>query len=413
VHDPQIIGSSTVKAVVKLRFTSRAGRTIAVIRSMELIQKKTTQQFRQLDGVLKMNDPTTGERVSVPHKCTELDKQVPMTLGISRAILEHVLFCHQEDASWPLMEGAVLKKRFDDIFDSTKYSKALKMFRETEKEYLLKSKDLKVDCASLSSHLHAAQGFRQELEHQTEQVDILTEQKREIDSEVSEIDKRMEQLKAILTHIDDVTDQIEAQRAELDRETVAIERQKKMLELDMMKRGLGALKKQLHEFDDTVQAEVEKKAALENREQELETLIDHLRSEEGKLKTNEGKFQSEKERYEADLKARFKKMDQIAREHKLDLTQLTQSQGNASFAATLSQSMILDDDDDNSLANGSLVSISGDDMKGFYDSLASKKSDLERKLKEHQDRMQEEEDRVTSTLTDLGGRLQAIENGEF
>ena len=68
------------------------------------------------------------------HKCTELDKQLPQLLGVSRAILEHVVFCHQEESSWPLMEGAVLKKRFDDIFDSTKYTKALHIFRQTEKE---------------------------------------------------------------------------------------------------------------------------------------------------------------------------------------------------------------------------------------------------------------------------------------
>ena len=44
--------------------------------------------------------------------------------GVSRAVLESVIFCHQEDSSWPLQEGAVLKKRFDDIFDSARYTKA-------------------------------------------------------------------------------------------------------------------------------------------------------------------------------------------------------------------------------------------------------------------------------------------------
>ena len=66
--------------------------------------------------------------MSLSHKCTELDRQIPQLLGVSKAILEHVVFCHQEDSSWPLMEGAVLKKRFDDIFDSTRYVKALMKF---------------------------------------------------------------------------------------------------------------------------------------------------------------------------------------------------------------------------------------------------------------------------------------------
>jgi DNA repair protein RAD50 len=32
------------------------------------------------------------------------------------------------------MEGAVLKKRFDDLFDSSRYTKALDVFRAQEKE---------------------------------------------------------------------------------------------------------------------------------------------------------------------------------------------------------------------------------------------------------------------------------------
>jgi DNA repair protein RAD50 len=93
---------------------------------MELSQKKTTATFRQLDGTLRSHDEATNQRVTLSHKCSELDKQIPSLLGISKSILDYVLFCHQEDASWPLMEGSVLKKRFDDIFDSTRYTKAVR-----------------------------------------------------------------------------------------------------------------------------------------------------------------------------------------------------------------------------------------------------------------------------------------------
>ena len=40
-----------------------------------------------------------------------------------QAILENVIFVHQEDSNWPLAEGQVLKKKFDDIFAATKYTK--------------------------------------------------------------------------------------------------------------------------------------------------------------------------------------------------------------------------------------------------------------------------------------------------
>ena len=42
-------------------------------------------------------------------------------------------FCHQEEANWPLQEGAKLKERFDQIFDSTRYTKALDDIKKQKK----------------------------------------------------------------------------------------------------------------------------------------------------------------------------------------------------------------------------------------------------------------------------------------
>lgn len=53
-------------------------------------------------------------------KCAELDSEIPNLLGVSKAVLENVIFCHQEDSYWPLAEASVLKKKFDDIFEATK-----------------------------------------------------------------------------------------------------------------------------------------------------------------------------------------------------------------------------------------------------------------------------------------------------
>ena len=45
-----------------------------------------------------------------------------------QAVLENVVFVHQEDSNWPLAEGQTLKKKFDDIFSATKYTKAGPVF---------------------------------------------------------------------------------------------------------------------------------------------------------------------------------------------------------------------------------------------------------------------------------------------
>jgi hypothetical protein len=59
-------------------------------KGMELTQRKNTITFKQLDGTLRTMDKETGKRISLSHKCGELDKQIPQLLGVSKSILEHV-----------------------------------------------------------------------------------------------------------------------------------------------------------------------------------------------------------------------------------------------------------------------------------------------------------------------------------
>lgn len=61
----------------------------------------------------------------------------------SKAILENVIFCHQEETNWPFSEPAYLKKVFDEIFDTAKYSKAIENLKDLNKEYNTKTKESK------------------------------------------------------------------------------------------------------------------------------------------------------------------------------------------------------------------------------------------------------------------------------
>jgi DNA repair protein RAD50 len=139
INDPAMTDSTEVKAHIKIRFSNRVGRPTVVARSFQLTKKKAKLEFKTLDGVVRMED-NEGNKSSISYKCIELDKQVPDLLGVSAAILENVIFCHQEDSTWPLQEPAILKKKFDDIFESTRYSKALEAILKTKKDFSAKSK---------------------------------------------------------------------------------------------------------------------------------------------------------------------------------------------------------------------------------------------------------------------------------
>lgn len=56
------------------------------------------------------------------YRCADMDREIPALMGVSKAVLENVIFVHQDEANWPLQDPSTLKKKFDDIFSATRYS---------------------------------------------------------------------------------------------------------------------------------------------------------------------------------------------------------------------------------------------------------------------------------------------------
>ena len=97
--------------------------------------------MKTLDGNLLM--VKDGERITVSSRVAELGNIVPQFLGVPTAILDNVIFCHQDDSLWPMSEPSALKKKFDEIFEAMKYTKAidnLKTLRKTQHQELAKFK---------------------------------------------------------------------------------------------------------------------------------------------------------------------------------------------------------------------------------------------------------------------------------
>ena len=66
-------------------------------------------------------------------KTKDVEQQLPVMIGVSKAILDSVIFVHQEDANWPLSDSATLKKKFDDMFSAARYTKVLEYARNITK----------------------------------------------------------------------------------------------------------------------------------------------------------------------------------------------------------------------------------------------------------------------------------------
>ncbi|CAB4253830.1 similar to Saccharomyces cerevisiae YNL250W RAD50 Subunit of MRX complex [Maudiozyma barnettii] len=142
IHDPKITGEKDIRAQVKLAFTSANGLNMIVTRNIQLLVKRNTNTFKTLEGQLVAINKM-GERTTLSTRSVELDAQVPLYMGVPKAILEYVIFCHQEDSLWPLSEPSNLKKKFDEIFQAMKFTKALDNLKTIKKDMAVDIKLLK------------------------------------------------------------------------------------------------------------------------------------------------------------------------------------------------------------------------------------------------------------------------------
>ena len=89
---------------------------------MQVVQKQKKAEFKTIEGVISRLDSATGQiESSMSSKCADIDKEMTVSLGVSKAVLNNVIFCHQEDSNWPLDDGKSVKSKFDEIFAASRY----------------------------------------------------------------------------------------------------------------------------------------------------------------------------------------------------------------------------------------------------------------------------------------------------
>ncbi|KAF6775059.1 hypothetical protein AHF37_05692 [Paragonimus kellicotti] len=135
IHDPRVARETEVKAKVTLQIRDVQGQPMVISRALVATQRDKNKQgtLKTLDGSIKRQLPD-GRHTSISSKCAELDSEMVTSLGVSKAVLENVIFCHQEDSNWPLQEAKAVKQRFDDLFASSRYVKALDAIRKCKQE---------------------------------------------------------------------------------------------------------------------------------------------------------------------------------------------------------------------------------------------------------------------------------------
>lgn len=225
LHDPNIVGDKSVIAEVKLAFTSINGQSMVASRTMSATKTATSTKFSTTEGQLLLMN--RGERTSLSTKCAELDSQVPRFLGVPTAILDYVIFCHQEESLWPLSEPSVLKKKFDEIFQALQFTKAVKSLNDIKKEMAVEVKlleqsvkHLKVDKERadktrnkliqnqqlIDDYLKSTKSLEIQLKLVTEESDELFKSNQEFQKIISNVESLKHQERSFVEQITRLTD---------------------------------------------------------------------------------------------------------------------------------------------------------------------------------------------------------------
>lgn len=162
IHDPKILAKQEIKAQIKLKFFGLTAHPVVCTRSFSLTQKATKMEYKAFEAALQTVDDS-GSRQTLSYKCADLNRLVPELMGVSPAVLENVIFVHQEESCWPLSDDATLKKKFDDIFAATQYTKALEEIRKFKNQKKQEEKNLGLELATLEEQLGTANKLREEL----------------------------------------------------------------------------------------------------------------------------------------------------------------------------------------------------------------------------------------------------------
>jgi len=307
----QLCGEKEVLAQVKLSFKGTSGAKLVVTRSLQLTVKKATRQQKSLEAQLLMIKD--GERTTISSRVAELDQIMPQYLGVSEAILDSVIFCHQDESLWPMSEPGVLKKRFDEIFAAMKYTKAIdniKALRKAQGIELVKHKmfedQFKIDKD------RGERAEKQSLALQAE-IEKLREQSEQLNKDMQvALDKAREKHQQSVSFLGIINElNTKRERAELRQQDLNEIRK----DLEELPESDDWLKSTLAQYEEQMTRYRNEDQSYQDQYREYKEELEQARKRLASKLAEQGQYQAEKENYERQVELRSGLVKEAARRH--------------------------------------------------------------------------------------------------
>ncbi|CAB3360173.1 Hypothetical predicted protein [Cloeon dipterum] len=313
VYDPKLSRAGESLGQVKLRFNSTRNTVMQIKRSIRCAKNRSDKlEMKTLEPTLEYIDKQ-GEKHVVSGRCQDVSSLVYDNLGVSQAILDNVIFCHQDESNWPLDESKKLKEKFDDIFDAAKYNKASEALTKLIKK---KIEDLRVAKAQLAEHKinwEFVQKKRQELDRDTKRYENGQKQINEMKAEVKPMEEELRQIHHREGHYNELNTKIST----LDSSKNDLIGQRSHLKKQIKNLHRGSkidLQEEIHNFEAGLKA---KEREIVSLEEEISKLNDEEKSSSNRIQQEQlelGKLTQEEKNHQDILRNRFETLKSFAKE---------------------------------------------------------------------------------------------------
>ncbi|XP_068976510.1 DNA repair protein RAD50.L isoform X1 [Bombus flavifrons] len=274
IHDPTLSATPSIRGVVKAEIIDAAGNMYIICRTIESTKGNVSVKFKTLDNALSRIMKGQNKPVSISNKCANVDTELTLAMGVSKPILDYVIFCHQEDLNWPFQDGKKLKEKFDEIFDSARFNKALENIMKYIKD--------------MNQKMHI-------LKEQKQNCQLIVNEVVDKEAKLEDNKKRLEDSKAKIEEFDKELEPVQQkikkfEKLDADYKNLQNEEKRKKAEYDMFKQQLNRLEEDLQCVFEGTKEELLKQ--IESHDEELIGQTDKIEELEKRLKNIAGKESS-------------------------------------------------------------------------------------------------------------------------
>jgi DNA repair protein RAD50 len=147
-------------------------------------------------GILIILGPNLRGNQDCSGRIEDINNYMCQQIGVSKAVLNNVIFCHQEDSNWPLDEGKKLKEKFDAIFETTEYNKAIERIIKMRKKYQEELKNVLNNKKFNEVLKEQVEKYERELKGALIDVDKITEQLAKYDEARVQLENKQKEIGA-------------------------------------------------------------------------------------------------------------------------------------------------------------------------------------------------------------------------